>query len=192
MQLSRQQTSRVIGLVCGVCATGIGSHTQWPPIACEDCGRPVIHDTNRTSRHHLWRAVPTHRQGCRCTRPTSRACSICGVEFKPKRGHARYCSPACKQRAYRQRLVALNRQPPSVLQARGALPRVALRRRQVVVPVSGNGCLSHSAENRRNHMLLPWIISRRQKVLSPRSQMRRWNEQKAPPQKARPYLGERS
>jgi hypothetical protein len=47
MQLSRQQTSRVIRLVCGVCTAGIGSHTKWPPMACEGCGRPVIRDANR-------------------------------------------------------------------------------------------------------------------------------------------------
>ena len=28
---------------------------------------------------------------------------ICGVKFKPKRADMKYCSPACKQKAYRQR-----------------------------------------------------------------------------------------
>ncbi len=30
-------------------------------------------------------------------------CDTCGVEFSPKRSDARTCSPACRQKAYRQR-----------------------------------------------------------------------------------------
>lgn len=30
-----------------------------------------------------------------------RVCQVCGETFTPLRGTARYCSPACRQRAYR-------------------------------------------------------------------------------------------
>jgi hypothetical protein len=32
-----------------------------------------------------------------------RVCDQCGDDFKAVRPHAIYCSPACKQKAYRQR-----------------------------------------------------------------------------------------
>ena len=31
-----------------------------------------------------------------------RDCELCGIEFRTKRSHARYCSPECRQRAYRE------------------------------------------------------------------------------------------
>jgi hypothetical protein len=118
VSLSRQQTSRAIRLVCDVCATGIGSHAKWSPMTCEGCGRPVIHDTNRQPPRAVICGEPCRRivraANARARRRVPRACSICGVEFKPNRGDARYCSPACKQRAYRQRLVAAPPEPSAL------------------------------------------------------------------------------
>ena len=69
-------------------------------LPCVTCGRPVV-------------TVPPHGQrknvSCcrRCRdlayrRPrTERACAVCGTEFLPSRSDARYCSQACRQRAYR-------------------------------------------------------------------------------------------
>jgi hypothetical protein len=34
------------------------------------------------------------------------ACLVCGETFEPQRATARYCSPACRQRAHRQRRTA--------------------------------------------------------------------------------------
>ena len=31
-----------------------------------------------------------------------RDCELCGSRFRTKRSHARYCSPECRQRAYRE------------------------------------------------------------------------------------------
>jgi hypothetical protein len=31
-----------------------------------------------------------------------RDCELCGSRFRAKRSHARYCSPECRQRAYRE------------------------------------------------------------------------------------------
>ena len=38
--------------------------------------------------------------------PRARHCKVCGVEFKPDSKHARYCSQACRSKAYRQRKAA--------------------------------------------------------------------------------------
>jgi hypothetical protein len=36
----------------------------------------------------------------------ARPCAVCGTEFRPWRGDARYCSNACRQKAYRGRKAA--------------------------------------------------------------------------------------
>ena len=38
--------------------------------------------------------------------PRARRCKVCGVEFKPDSKHARYCSQACRSKAYRLRKAA--------------------------------------------------------------------------------------
>ncbi len=38
--------------------------------------------------------------------PITKLCSECGREYQAKRDRSRWCSPACKQRAYRRRLLA--------------------------------------------------------------------------------------
>lgn len=45
----------VIRLVCRLCAVRIvGADREWrEPIACEGCGRPVIHDRNRRPPQHV-------------------------------------------------------------------------------------------------------------------------------------------
>jgi hypothetical protein len=72
---------------------------------CEACGLEVHFCAGA-----WWHAHVACSQRCRKTlwrRPTRRAkdrpCNACGIEFTPKRSDARYCTPACKQRAYRER-----------------------------------------------------------------------------------------
>ena len=43
--------------------------------------------------------------------PRARTCPICSERFTPARKSARFCSPACKQKAYRRR--AARRKPPA-------------------------------------------------------------------------------
>jgi hypothetical protein len=52
-------------------------------------------------------------------------------------------------------------------------------------PGSGNGCLGNSVGNRRNHMLMPWIISRRQKVYIPAIAVEAMERTKGPTPKKR-------
>jgi hypothetical protein len=83
--------------------------------ACVSCGRPV--------RYHFWVRRPAYRKPticsrrCSLNRATARAkqvrkdrreettgwCRECCEEFTPTRSDARYCSTACRMRAYRQR-----------------------------------------------------------------------------------------
>ena len=81
------------------------------PQPCEQCGRPL--HWNRRQLH-----VKYHVCSYECARRIwaknrgphylpvmhePRACAECGQSFYPKRTDARFCSPACKQRAYRKR-----------------------------------------------------------------------------------------
>jgi hypothetical protein len=98
-------------LVCRVCAIRIASkYRKWrEPIVCEGCGRPVVHDVNRQPP----RDAICSEQCCRTVQAAKarerrqsrlrlRVC-MCGIEFKPTRPDARYCSSPCRQKAYRQR-----------------------------------------------------------------------------------------
>jgi len=67
---------------------------------CEHCGTTMMWGNytrccNRCYQRHL-----------RATRAAQRPAHICacGKQFKPKRSDTIYCSAACKQRAYRQRV----------------------------------------------------------------------------------------
>ena len=84
---------------------------QWrPPKPCEKCGRPVICDMRRKlskyvvcsdgCRRAVYGAVARAR---RRSLVEPRSCALCGAAFRPKRSHARYCSAACKQKAFRRR-----------------------------------------------------------------------------------------
>ena len=104
---------------CGGCAARLaaamdrwGERWTWgAPAPCEGCGRAVI---DRMS----WSQGPPCHVTCghpacqrtiraaaaRARRLVPRECLGCAIALKPARGNARrYCSPACKQRAYRQR-----------------------------------------------------------------------------------------
>lgn len=74
--------------------------------------------SKRHARHHFCseackrkqasqRYAAIARQRRAEARGPSRQCAVCGEPFEPARADARYCSPACKQKAYRVR-VTLN------------------------------------------------------------------------------------
>ena len=73
------------------------------PVACAGCGRPVA-----TTHPQLFRAGVVCQPGCiarardrrRRAARADRSCASCGALFSPGRSDARYCSPACRQRAY--------------------------------------------------------------------------------------------
>ncbi|SRR5712692_7367009 len=79
------------------------------PQPCEGCGRPVHYRPSYRRRRHVhcsarcaWTA--TNRRRSTATAAARRkACTVCGTVFDAPRRDARTCSPACRQRAYRQR-----------------------------------------------------------------------------------------
>jgi hypothetical protein len=77
---------------CGGCGRPVHNlfSTQWRKLTfcCEDC-------------HHI--ASLKAVRGKRSKARGHRTCECCGKTFVPKRADARFCSGACKQRAYRQR-----------------------------------------------------------------------------------------
>lgn len=84
---------------------------KWqPPQPCDQCGRPVHWSGRRRFPMHFvcsWgcqrRAWWGKSRYVPRPAPKGRACADCGKRFYPKRTDARFCSAACRQRAYRER-----------------------------------------------------------------------------------------
>jgi hypothetical protein len=78
------------------------------PRPCKGCGRTVIDcfsywESTYCSEHCR---LDYYREQAREKRELARGkriCANCGQSFMPKRTDSRYCSAACKQKAYRQR-----------------------------------------------------------------------------------------
>jgi hypothetical protein len=98
--------------VCGKCWKGLNLDARWHKEArpCDSCGGPVI---NQARRHELSitacspychkRIENARYRAKRSQHRTERPCATCGEPFIPERSDRLYCSPKCKQRAYRQR-----------------------------------------------------------------------------------------
>jgi hypothetical protein len=101
---------------------GKAGDSKWrKPEPCAGCGRMVANDRATADPHRFIRdwaysgeRERTARVFCseRCRRIASRTprrqhgpapCESCSAEFVPARADARYCSSACRQRAYRER-----------------------------------------------------------------------------------------
>jgi hypothetical protein len=99
--------------LCAECGTSQTMHYwKWHPAQpCHDCHRPVFHGAARKVPSHVScspecnRAVYAKLAHDR-RRRAERVCRTCGALFLPKRADALTCSPACRQRAYRQRRAA--------------------------------------------------------------------------------------
>ena len=91
---------------------GLFSHNAGPYF-CPDCKRPITGAGGLPASHHRgWRnhCAPCGHKGVlreardrRRRRRADRACAACGQTFTPARSDGRYCSSACRQKAYRQR-----------------------------------------------------------------------------------------
>ena len=97
--------------VCDACVTGPELENATDDAACAGCGQRL-----RLSAH--W-PKPVCSNRCeqrdrrkrrRARRPATR-CSICEAFFVPKRNDAKFCSNACRQRAYRQSASAAKQVP---------------------------------------------------------------------------------
>lgn len=83
-----------------------GRHPAEYAHACPRCGREFVGALARvycsTSCGKATRAARRDRTRDR----QARSCETCGEVFTPPRDDARYCSPACRQQAYRRRKLA--------------------------------------------------------------------------------------
>jgi hypothetical protein len=81
-----------------------------PSEPCEVCRRPVFNFKRWKATRVIcsWKCRGTidtrAAKKLRTSRRLDRTCPHCAKEFKPNHGNRRYCSAACKQAAYRQRI----------------------------------------------------------------------------------------
>ena len=113
-------------MVCSSCEAAASKACVFAPLwdllrCCSQCSRPVYMDSPpRKAIHFVCSPAcrqAAHKASYRCTHPRSpvveRQC-ICGAAFRPKqRNEAKFCSAACKQRAYRARLTIPTATPAS-------------------------------------------------------------------------------
>ena len=104
--------------VAPICERCKGDRTfqYWSDEPCKGCGRPVYNEMNRVWRNHTvccevcgYKAASAVARQRRTKARGTRACQECGETFKHTRTDARFCSVACKQRAYRDRATAVVR-----------------------------------------------------------------------------------
>jgi predicted nucleic acid-binding Zn ribbon protein len=71
---------------------------------CCRCGRPFLGAmVRRYCSDECGERTRRERRDRRGPVPAVRQCGTCGTGFRPQRSDGRYCSPACRQRAYRSR-----------------------------------------------------------------------------------------
>jgi hypothetical protein len=100
--------------VAPVCSSCKDEHELFDDAAkpCAGCGRPVHNLTYSVYYRRFTfcsevcrpKALAAYGRNRRCEARGDRPCEGCGETFKPTRTDARFCSVACKQRAYRQRV----------------------------------------------------------------------------------------
>lgn len=106
----------LFGPVCRGCKE---TWRHFRPVApCRWCGRPVHVQVDGRTRYwtscsEVCSRLESRRFWCgnareerRTARGEARRCADCGESFEPQRADVRYCSGACKQRAYRRRVTA--------------------------------------------------------------------------------------
>ena len=95
----------VIVTYCGRCAPQYDCHEQ----PCDVCRRPVHRLLEYSHGRHCFCSAVCRRsyygslQRDRRQKANNRECATCGETFQGTRSDSRYCSSACRQRAYRHR-----------------------------------------------------------------------------------------
>ena len=98
---------------CVACAETTGGHHSvgWGPqivVGCAGCHRPMVTGRDSVRRHPVCSIECLYRfrkdERARWAVKPKRLCETCGTAYRPKRADARYCSPACRQKAYRRRV----------------------------------------------------------------------------------------
>jgi predicted nucleic acid-binding Zn ribbon protein len=89
---------RSVELYCDACA----KREDWiPDHRCVVCGVVMIGQASRCSETCDRKAASEARRKRRAWRRGKKICQTCGERFEPTRTDAKYCSAACRQRAYR-------------------------------------------------------------------------------------------
>lgn len=96
-----------------------GEHFQWhpwptgrgallPPTPCEGCGLVVVRHGDPllkrvTCSASCLTSLSDSRNAARGNKGSGNPCETCGEQITTGRADSRYCSPKCRQKAYRQR-----------------------------------------------------------------------------------------
>lgn len=90
--------------ICDSCAEENG--LKWD--RCLNCGVLMSRRNHQKAKYCCYECKATSKAKLkrerRLRQRTNRVCPECGKKFTPRRGDAKYCSPACRQRAHRKRL----------------------------------------------------------------------------------------
>lgn len=79
------------------------------PTPCAACGQPVIRNADPllkrvTCSMACDSSLSRSRNGRQGNQGSGRPCETCGERITTGRADSRYCSPKCRQKAYRQRI----------------------------------------------------------------------------------------
>jgi hypothetical protein len=98
--------------------------------ACVGCGRHVVYAPCDLARWwHLHCSERCREKFYRARRaamkPRTKICAVCGKGFTPPRNDAKTCSPACRQKSYRQRVTGKENPPRESASIRNALSHIS-------------------------------------------------------------------
>jgi hypothetical protein len=87
------------GVVCEDCATRYDY--RYREMRCAGCGR-LVHDMRSLDAYYCSEQCRSQvRKERRRVSRSDRECEVCGEQFTPARGDARFCGATCRQRAHR-------------------------------------------------------------------------------------------
>jgi len=93
--------------VCANCATPKEQAAATHEALCQGCTQPMLIPPGRAYTAVCSARCAQRRRRREISRRRGLiACRNCGTTFLPKRNDAGYCSPACRQKAYRGRIKA--------------------------------------------------------------------------------------
>src|SRR5271163_1868419 len=92
--------------VCDACASPKETAHATKQSACAVCGQRVMAPPHRRESSVCSSRCYQRQRRARRRSLAKATCAGCGLGFASKRKHTRFCSDACRQRAYRERTTA--------------------------------------------------------------------------------------
>ena len=109
--LNGELVGRPLSLSRGLRVIGGESRIHVRETECNHCGRSMVFATETNYKEPYTRTAYCSKH-CRDEHATRqrkpKICKVCFVRFVPARSDAKTCSPACKQKLYRQRKHAIH------------------------------------------------------------------------------------